>query len=210
MQSRVNNWLLLILIIFIVTFSCLYNYQLKKKIVLAKEKMELLGLERDLLLDNSMLQYSYNEASMKNIKIYSDTDEELMLTDLLEDDYKIVFKFSYLHCLSCVSSILNELDNMSKEIPKEKILILGEYENKRAFEAFKEGHKISLPIYYVNTNNDVGNNVLKKENMPYVCLLNKDLRIRHLLIPMKEIPIHIERYLKIMLKRYMNDSGLSI
>lgn len=180
---------------------------MKKKIELAKESIELLGLERDLLLDNSMLQYSYNETKLSDIKIYNNDNESLMLSDLLEDDYKIVFKFSYLHCLSCVSSILDELNIMANEISKDKILVIGEYENKRAFEAFKKGHKIPFSIFYVN--NDC-NNILKDENMPYVCLLNKKMEIKHLLIPMKEIPIHSKRYLKIMVRRSMMNSANTI
>lgn len=52
---------------------------MKEKVTLARKNIALLGLERDLLLDNSMLQYSYNETNLNDIKMYNDENKELIL-----------------------------------------------------------------------------------------------------------------------------------
>lgn len=44
--------------------------------------------------------------------------------------------------------------------------------------------------------------VLKEENIPYCCLINNDMILKNLMIPMKEIPVYSRRYYEIVLNRF--------
>lgn len=180
------------------------NNRLNKSLHSETENIKSLSVERDLLLDNSMLCYTYNETKMEDFTIFDEFDKEQKLSDLLDKDYKICFRFSYLHCSSCIANMLKDLSTISKYIPKDRILLIGEYENKRNFLAFKESNRITLPLYFLDTKSD-NDNILKSENMPYICLLNNTMRVENLLIPMKEIPIHSKRYYNTIIKRYFNN-----
>lgn len=54
-------------------------------------------MELNLLLDNSMLQYIYNGLSMANFSVYDEYENLLKLSDLLDENYKVVLKFSQYH-----------------------------------------------------------------------------------------------------------------
>lgn len=180
------------------------NMRLNKALHSEIEKIELLGLERDLLLDNSMLYYTYNATKLEDFIVFDEFDKVQKMSELLDDDYKIVVRFSYLDCASCISNMLSELNAISKDVPQERILLISEYDNKRSFLAFKESHKITFPIYFCDAKVEY-DHILKSENMPYICLLNNTMQVDNLLVPIKEIPIHSKRYYNIMIKRYFSN-----
>lgn len=177
------------------------NEKVKEKIAQVTDTIELLGLERDLLLDNSMLCYSYNGKFIADFSVYSIEGDKIMFSELLGEEYKLMIKFSYLHCSSCINTIFDELSKMVEKIPKERVVIIGEYENKRTFEAFSKNKSIPYPIYWVDSR-EIRDDILKEENMPYSCLINKSMKVENILIPIKELPDHSARYYRIMFERF--------
>lgn len=169
-------------------------------------KNDLSKKEQILLLENAMLQYSYNEQPIEDFKLYDESGHSTNFSDLLNEDYKIVLKFSQYHCSSCVDYALKELKLMNNKISNDKILIIGAYENKRLFQIIKKKHSIDIPFYFLRTQDD-SDKILNEENMPYICIVNKERITRDLLIPIKEIPYHIQKYFNIISRKYFeNDS----
>lgn len=162
---------------------------------------ELLNMELNLLLDNSMLQYIYNGLSMANFSVYDEYDNLLKLSDLLDENYKVVLKFSQYHCTSCVDYMLKEVDYITEKSPKDRIIIIGAYENKRIFRTLKKKYDINIPFYFLKIEND-SDIILADENVPYICMLNSQMVIKDLLIPIKELPSHIQKYYSIILQKY--------
>ena len=197
-----------IFIIILLGFLCITefllfqsNNQLRKIVSMKENQIASLAMDRNLLLDNFQMQYANNEYSLNDFSLSDTSDTKINLSELLDDNYKIIFRFSYLHCSSCVEFELKNVMKIAQRIPKDRIIIIAEYDNKRGFTAFIKAHNITLPIYFLNEN-EHANNILQNENIPYVCLMNKQMKIEHLFIPIKEVPIYSERYYHNIIQRY--------
>lgn len=167
----------------------------------AAEEINKLALERALLLDNSILCYTYNGTQLPDLKLYGERGESYKLSELLTAEYKLVVRFSYLHCSSCINDLFHGLSEMINKYSVDDVLLIGEYSNQRAFLAFKNNFSLPYSVYWIPEGEE---DVLRSENMPYACIMNEERIIQNLMIPMKEVPMHSERYYKIMYSRYFN------
>lgn len=68
------------------------NVDIRKKLKNASTTIETLSLERALLLDNIMLHYTYNDKKIPNLLLYTIDGDSLHLSELLNDDYKLLYK----------------------------------------------------------------------------------------------------------------------
>ena len=170
-----------------------------KDIETKTDEIRLLGLENSLLLEYSKLQYVYNEKYIFDTKLHDGMGNERNLSSLLDDEYKLLVKFSQYHCKSCVEHLLNEL----KIVPKDKVLIIGAFENKRTYLSFMKGLNTEFKTYFLNVKEDCMN-ILVDENLPYIGLLNNEMFIRDLFIPIKEIPSCTQRYLNVIVDKYFD------
>ena len=121
-----------------------------KDIETKTDEIRLLGLENSLLLEYSKLQYVYNEKYIYDTKLHDGMGNERNLSSLLDDEYKLLVKFSQYHCKSCVEHLLNEL----KIVPKDKVLIIGAFENKRTYLSFMKGLNTEFKTYFLNVKED--------------------------------------------------------
>lgn len=201
MNKYKNLFLGTILLGLVCVFMWSENEKVKEKINRVADTIDLLGLERDLLLDNSLLCYAYNGKCITDFSMYNIDGDKIMFSELLDDEYKLMIKFLYLHCSSCINTIFDGLNKMVEKFPKERVIIIGEYENKRTFEAFRKNRSIPYSIYWVNSS-EIQDDILKEENMPYSCLINESMKIENILIPIKELPDHSARYYGIMFERF--------
>ena len=135
-------------------------------------------MDKDLLLNNMQMQYANNGYQLNDFLLTNITGSTLKLSNLLDDHYKIIFRFSYLHCSSCVEFELKNIIEIAERMPKDRIIIIAEYDNKRGFSAFTKAHNITLPIYFLSENTHA-DNILQDENIPYVCLMDKKMKIEY-------------------------------
>lgn len=154
-----------------------------------------------LLLGNLSMTYNYDNLVLPNFTVEDMKGNKFDIKELFQkSQYKLVFFFSYLHCETCISSALTEIESMSNDIKSENLIIIGEFANKRAMQAYLANHSLKLPIYFKKDSVKLG--ILDDENMPFLCMMRKDLKINHILIPIKEVPNQLMTYLKIMKDRY--------
>lgn len=175
------------------------NVDIRKKLKNASTTIETLSLERALLLDNIMLHYTYNDKKIPNLLLYTIDGDSLHLSELLNDDYKLLIRFSQLNCSSCIDDIFEGLRQVVNKFPSNKVILIGTYDNQRVFQAFIKNYSLQYSIYYSRNSEDV----LKEENIPYCCLINNDRILKNLMIPMKEIPAYSRRYYEIVLNRFL-------
>lgn len=201
-----NNRLIYILLLFLLSVDMaliIKNFRLKQEITKIIEGISDSAIYYDLLRGNMSMYYSYNETPLADFIVKDRNKNEFKLSQLLDKEYKLIYKYSNTNCFSCIEIELQRIEEVAKRISKERILILAEYSNMREFTAFIEERKLDLPIYYIKKE-DFKSLVLEKENVPFVCLLNKDLKISHLFIPIKEIPGHSKRYYSIIYKKFFS------
>ena len=203
-MKRISSICIIVLLILlcISEFSLFQKNNHLRKLVSTKEnQIGSLAMDKDLLLNNMQMQYANNGYQLNDFLLTNITGSTLKLSNLLDDHYKIIFRFSYLHCSSCVEFELKNIIEIAERMPKDRIIIIAEYDNKRGFSAFTKAHNTTLPIYFLSENTHA-DNILQDENIPYVCLMDKKMKIEHLFIPIKEVPIYSERYYHHIIQRY--------
>ena len=175
--------------------------QLQKLIDINEEEYKYLKLQNQLLQDYYILQYTYNGNTMNDCIVYDEFGKSINLSELLSSDYKVLFYISQNHCTSCVKRIVEDLKLFMDNVSFNKILIVGEFENKRKFHSFMKGYDLDCPMFlvYEQTN---PNKILKDENLPYVCLINNEMLIKDLFIPIKELPNYNIKYYDTIIHKY--------
>lgn len=157
-----------------------------------------------LILNNLSMAYKYDNTTVPNYTIEDCYGKTCRLSDLLYDKkYKLVFFFSYLHCETCIANVLEKLATKKEDISIHDIVVIGEFENKRAVKAYLNNHQIALNVYFKT--DGLHNEVLDEENMPFLCMMNKNLQLDHILIPIKEIPKQLDLYINCMTTRYLKN-----
>lgn len=156
----------------------------------------------DLLTGNMKMHYTYNERHLSDFDVVTPEKQRIKLSSLLDDEYKVVFKYSSTNCSSCINSELEHIIKLSRHVPKNRIIVLGEFTNRRQFLASMKGHSIDFPVYQLETK--AFGDLLEKENVPFFFLINKELQVQDLFIPMKELPDFTDLYYQAILKKYFD------
>ena len=162
----------------------------------------------DVCIGNMKLKYMYDNRPINNIKILNSKGETLHLSDLFKEDYKLVFIFSSLNCTICVDKELENLIQFGNIIGNDHIVILGLSDTIRKLRAYMANKHINIPIYYVTHDTQLG--ILDKENVPFLCLMNKDLKTTQLFIPIKEIQEHSEHFYRILYNRFFKPAETTV
>ena len=81
-----------------------------------------------------MLHYTYNDKKIPNLLLYTIDGDSLHLSELLNDDYKLLIRFSQLNCSSCIDDIFEGLRQVVNKFPSNKVILIGTYDNQRVFQ----------------------------------------------------------------------------
>ncbi len=110
----------------------------------------------------------------------------------------LVYRFSKIHCESCVVASLKVLRKWVDLIGEKNVLILGNYRNNRIFyRTMKE-----YGIEYSNVYNTATFNVPAEElGYPYFFVLENDMQIFNAFVPDKGIPQITNEYLRRIQKK---------
>jgi hypothetical protein len=138
----------------------------------------------DLLVGNPDIYYGVNQA------------DKIKLSDLVEEDGILVFRFSSETCNICVDYVIDKL--------------------KKAFPDFKTESRIVLlssqvsdrlkKTYYGKTLYSFYENELdlpfESNRIPYIFILDKDMKAKLFFIPEKSSPVFTDFYLNMVKERY--------
>lgn len=103
----------------------------------------------------------------------------------------LIFRYTSMHCSSCVDTIMKLIDVFAEEIGREKILILSQYSNKRDYKNYIRINQIKQKIYDVKETISVADTF----DTPYIFILEDDLLCNNFYIPRKESTEYIKLYL---------------
>lgn len=194
-----KNNIYIYLFIIIICIS-LIIYSNKKVISLEKEcsKYDLIETQLENLKFKSVQEWKNGGHFLNDIMLYDMNDSITYLHNLVESDFKFIFKYTELSCVSCLNLINNYL---SPEL-KSKFTILTSYKEQRTLDVFARMNKINYPIY--NLYEQKVNIPLDKTNVPYLFVLDNDLRVNYIFIPDKDFPEITTSYLNRISKLISN------
>lgn len=168
------------------------------------ESLSLLNKYYYTLESTSLLQFKYNDRILKDFIITDIDNIPHKLSSIFQgDEFKIILKISHRNCTPCVDNELENLYRISKKIGIDQIVVLCESGNMREFTAYFKALEYPFTCFYIAEENSL-QDVIRQENVPFVFLMNRDLRIRNLFIPSKELPDYSKAYYNMMAIRYWN------
>lgn len=177
------------------------NAKIKKLDILSEQiedKKQIIAL----LSGNMKMHYVYAEHSLCDMILINQNGERIRLSEQLQHTPKLVFKISNSNCSSCLRFILSSLDKMMKRIPKDQLLLIADNSNIREIKAVMNSWNVKCPVYRVEEN--AFSQILKEENVPFNFIIDADLQMKDLFIPMKELPEYSDMYYRIIWKKYFD------
>lgn len=154
--------------------------------------------ELDLIIDEyTDIENRTNDKVLKDFSIISEKKDTLLLSGLLSHP-KLIYRFSELHCDSC---IIHEFENLRRKIVKEEldqnnIIILCYYEDPRNLNIFKRINKLQNFEIFNLMNNNIGDLVIDSMGVPYFFVIDNELKIDNTFIPLKEANQRTNNYLE--------------
>lgn len=146
------------------------------------------------------MHYTYAERDLKDIILLNNNQKKVKLSSLVGGKEKLVFKFSPSNCSTCIQSGFAAFRKIAKNISNDQIIIITDKTNRREIRALANSMNLDYPIYLADDKDF--NNILQKENIPFTFIIDKDLRMKDLFIPMKELPDYSDMYYRIIWKKY--------
>ena len=137
------------------------------------------------------MHYANENRQLPDCRVTDIMGKSSKLSSLFGKDHKLVFKYSTKNCSSCIEAELDNVTKIAGKIGHDRCIILTEGKGLRQVAAFVKERDLKIPVYMI-PEGEV--DILQRENMPFVCVMNKDLRTELLFIPMKELHGFSEQY----------------
>lgn len=154
-----------------------------------------------ILENNSLCQFKYNDRQLSDFTVTDIYNVPHKLSSLCNgDEFKLVFKISHKNCTPCIDNELEQLYRISEKIGIDKIVVLCESENIREFVAYFRAMECPFTCFYIEENSF--GDILKDENVPFIFLMNRELKLRNLFIPSRELPDYAGAYYRLMISRF--------
>ena len=108
-----------------------------------------------------------------------------------------MLRISNTHCPACLYDLCPSVARFLKFVGKENVIYLSDYDNARTLALLKSNYKIDHEVYSVKKI-DLS---LEESNVPYLFLLDENLKIELIFAPIKELPELTDRYFQIIKSR---------
>lgn len=185
------NKILLLLVVFLVLLNT-YNIVLISKLKrlyssetrYLKEVNSLDSLALKAFIENQILLSENTCFSISpTLQLTGENNNEIRLSEIINRNHTLVFRYNELACSDCVYKEMGNLKELAKEIGDKNIIILASYKNQRDLYVTKRVNGINLQVYNIEQNS-LDNNI-DNYNIPYMFILDKDLKPHNLFIPNK-------------------------
>ena len=193
---------LVLTVLFYIIFAYKYRMQEKDKVIQdTAEKKNICESTRRVIISNTFLQFETTASKIEDFIISSNGEsQKKKLSDYFSGNNQLVLRYNEDNCSSCIDHSLEALLEYKDAIGIDNILIIATVKNNRKLKAFIDKFE-NLNIQIINTESDI-NLPIEDYNIPYFFVMNKDLKIKMLFVPIKELPDNTARYLDIVSERF--------
>lgn len=157
-------------------------------------------MKGELMMSAAKATWMYEGRVLNDSVVKDINGGEENLSSLLDDKYKVIFVFYENNCKACVDNEVEKLADLASKIGSDRILILVEGSGLRQVLSYMIDRDIKADVRLVLS--DVVGDIMKKENMPWVCVMKRDMKIENFFIPIKEMPHYNDVYHDMVYKRY--------
>lgn len=194
---------LVLTVLFYIIFAYKYRMQEKDKVIQdTAEKKNICESTRRVIISNTFLQFETTASKIEDFIISSNGEsQKKKLSDYFSGNNQLVLRYNKDNCSSCIDHSLEALLEYKDAIGIDNILIIATVKNNRKLKAFIDKFE-NLNIQIINTDSEI-NLPIEEYNIPYFFMMNKDLKIKMLFVPIKELPDNTARYLDIISERFI-------
>lgn len=148
---------------------------------------------RTRVFNDYMKSMKYTGNPLKSDLTITDfNSSEYSLKNIVQFHNKLVFRYSYISCNVCIDTIMKIVNEYSKYVGNDKIIILSQYANKRDYKNFVRINNVKQPIYHLQDSlcraDELG--------LPYFFVINDNMVTNNFFLPRKEYPQMIKTYLE--------------
>ena len=154
-----------------------------------------------LIIGNVFLQFETTDSRIEDLIITSNNDNNKRLSNYLCSVNRLILRYNEDNCSSCIDHSLDALLEYKDAIGIENILIISTVRNNRKLKAFIDKYE-DLNIQIINTKSEI-NLPIEEYNIPYFFVINENLELKMLFVPIKELPHNTARYLDIISQRFI-------
>lgn len=181
---------------------CYWHHRQASALERLSEEKRGVELALSLLSGNMKMHYVYADRKLEDISLQDESREEKKISEFLNGEEKLVFKFSTSNCSTCVQSGFSTLRKLMRNLSSDQLLVIADRSNRREVRALANSLDLDFPIYMAEKG--AFGDMLLNENVPFVFVLGSDLRMKDLFIPMKELPDYTDMYYRIVWKKYFS------
>lgn len=127
-----------------------------------------------------------------DLQLYENGKTVQKLSSILQEK-TLVIRVSQLHCQACLSVIIPMLEKLENK----NVMYWMDYTNKRYMEEFKKNCNVQHRFFKISSLPLS----IEELNVPFMFLLDKDMKTDCVFIPHKELPKQIKEYLEIVKDR---------
>jgi len=187
----------LVISIIVIIICIWFNIKLKKDFGANKTEIKQNELlMRQLNEDQITILNSSNACISKSLYVSTIKGKQVRIDTLIGNKKYLVLFFSSEDCGACVDFSLNQIRKIASQSNKQKILIFASKYQLRDLYILAKSIDLDEQIFSVET---IGF-PLEKKNVPFIFLINKELKSNCLFIPRKELPDQTAVYLGIATK----------
>jgi hypothetical protein len=125
------------------------NSQLKSKYDEIRDNSAFVAANYEELLNLMELEYTYVGSTLPDVQLVDEHRDTLLLSELADEDVKVVFRFHQSTCNACAKQELELISAYLDKIPH-NVVVLGTFQNHRAISIFMQGNKVAVPWYFLS------------------------------------------------------------
>lgn len=165
------------------------------------DECELLNSQFSLIQSNTFIQLESEDIYFPNSENgLLMTGESIKIEDYL-NGVKLLLRYSDSHCNSCFEKAMQALHKYKDDIGEENVILLTSHKNYRVLKITLEKMNFN-PIVINIPEIEIP---IEEYRTPYFFIINKDLRMSSVFIPIKEIPNYTEKYLYTIYNKYFRN-----
>ena len=128
----------------------------------------------------------------KEIPLLSMDRENNFLENIISEQPLLVFRYSEIHCNSCVDQVVQQMNRLWQD-GKRNMALIASYDEYQHFTSFVRANKLQMPTYLLQEEEAKG--VFDSEIPPYLFLLDQSLAVKYPFVPIKEMDESIQMYM---------------
>ncbi len=194
------------LILLMLNIALLYHLKkckrkLSNELILFNNALENVTIQNKVLEDYFIEQIKNDYKKFDNISL-SNNDQIISLLDFSDNRDILIFYAPENACSPCYDGIIEQFNYVSKKIGNDKFLVIVPESKYREFSTYFKRKNFYINLFSLKK----GNEFLEVSNgdLPYFCIVSKDLRAKHFFIPPKDGIEYFKKYINVMKEKYFN------